>query len=282
MKPLEIPSGDGISLPLSWYPAKASRWSLLFLPALGIQCRMYDQMALALANSGCSVLLMEQRGHGRSALRASRKVHWGLDHYLEYDIPAALQWLESQAESKDRVLVLGGHSLGGNLSSIYCGRHPQQLQGVLHVACSVPHHADFSANRSRLIRLLSGLISVFRIFPGYFPGNQLGFAGRESLQLMRDWRDWALRGKLDYGPHHGLQSAIANFSGPLLALSMDGDELSSKKAEQRAIAGFTSAHISQVRLGKDELGDRLGHFGWTRPPDAVVKAMLEWLQAEFT
>lgn len=281
MKQFEISSGDGISLPLSWFPAQQSRWSLLFLPALGIQCRMYDAMAKALAAAGCSVLLMEQRGHGRSSLRASRKIRWGLDHYLQYDIPAALAWLESQPESRGRPLIMGGHSLGGHLSSIYCGQHPQRLQGVLHVACGFPFHSDFDAANSRLIRLLCHLIPLFQVIPGYFPGARLGFAGRESMQLMLDWRDWAQRGNLDYASHQGLQTAIAAYSGTLLAVSMEGDELSSKKAEQRAIVGFTSARISQVRLGRDVAGERLGHFGWTKPPDAAVQAILQWLQREF-
>lgn len=281
MKQFEVTSGDGVSLPLSWFPAEESLWTLLFLPALGIQCRMYNAMAKALSAAGCSVCLMEQRGHGRSPLRASRSVNWGFDHYLQYDMPAALQWMAGQPENVDRPLIMGGHSLGGHLSSIFAGQHPERLQGVLHVACGSPYYRDFGPATSRLIRFLFRLISVFQLFPGYFPGNRLGFAGRESLQLMRDWRDWAQTGRLDYGSHQGLHAAIANFMGALLAISMEGDELSSPQAEQRAIAPFTSASGTEVRLGADEPGKKLSHFGWTKPPDAAVEAILYWLQDAF-
>jgi predicted alpha/beta hydrolase len=281
MELFEIPSADGTAVPLSWFPAEQSRWSLLFLPALGIQCRMYDPLAARLAASGCSVLLMEQRGLGRSKLRASRKHDWGYDQFLENDIPASLAWLETQPQSRGRPLLMGGHSLGGHLSSIICGQHPERLQGVLHVACGFPYHADFDATKSRLIRLLCRLVPLFRIVPGYFPGNWLGFAGRESLQVMNDWRDWATGGSLDYGRHHGLQHAISQFTGALLAVSMEGDELSSPKAEQRSIAGFTAARRTEVRLGRDVQGERLGHFGWARPPDQVATAILQWLVREF-
>lgn len=281
MKQFEIAAGDGVVLPLSWFPAEKSRWSLLFLPALGIQYRMYDQMATALAAAGCSVLLMEQRGHGRSPLRASRSVNWGYDDYLQYDLPTALDWMTAQPEAFNRPVIMGGHSLGGQLSSIFSGQHPERLQGVLHVACGSPYHADYEPPKSRLIKTLCRIIPLLRYVPGYFPGTRLGFAGRESLQLMRDWRDWAMSGSLDYGSHRGLQAAIAAYQGALLAVSMDGDEFSCLKAEQTAITGFTSAKICQVRLGKDEPGKRLGHFGWARPPDAVVQAVLGWLQTEF-
>lgn len=281
MEHLELSSGDGVALPLSWFPAQQGRWTLLFLPALGIQCRMYNAMAEALAAAGCSVCLMEQRGHGRSPLRASRSVNWGCDEYLQHDIPAALQWVEAQPETQGGPRVLGGHSLGGHLSSIFAGQHPQRMQGILHIACGSPYYADYGAARSRLIRFLCHLVSATRIFPGYLPGETLGFAGRESLQLMRDWRYWALNGTLDYGPHHGLQAAIAEFTGALLAISMADDELSTERAEKRAIAGFTAARHTEVRLGPSEPGQRLGHFGWTKPPDAVVAEVLKWLQEEF-
>ncbi len=295
MQPIEIRSGDGVSLPLSWFPAGDSHWSLLFLPALGIQCRMYESMAIALAENGCSVCLMEQRGHGRSTLRASRSVNWGIDHYLQHDLPAALNWMASQPESAARPLIMGGHSLGGHLSSIFSGQHPDRLQGVLHAACGAPNAADFAAPKSHLIRTLCRIIPLLRLAPGYFPGSRLGFAGRESLQLMNDWRDWALHGNLNYGPHRGLQAAIAAYHGAMLAVTIEGDEFSSLKAEQRAIAGFSSARISQVRLGErkvrsgaggerglgHEPAERLGHFGWARKSDAVVHAIVQWLQREF-
>jgi len=280
MKQIETTSGDGVSLPLSWFPAGQSHWSLLFLPALGIQCRMYEAMAAALAAAGCSVCLMEQRGHGRSTLRASRSVNWGIDHYLQFDLPAALDWMASQPESTGRPIIMGGHSLGGQLSSIFSGQHPDHMQGVLHVACGAPYAADYTAPTSHLIRILCRIIPLLRLVPGYFPGSRLGFAGRESLQLLCDWRDWAWHGNLNYGPHQNLQAAIAAYRGAMLAVSIEGDEFSSLKAEQRAIAGFSSARISQVRLGKESLEDRLGHFGWARKPDAVVTAILQWLQRE--
>jgi predicted alpha/beta hydrolase len=281
MKQFELTSGDGVALPLSWFPAEASRWTLFFLPALGIQCRRYNAIAEALSAAGCSVCLMEQRGHGRSPLRASRSVTWGYDHYLQYDMPAALQWIADQPESIGRPLIMGGHSLGGHLSSIFAGQHPQRLQGVLHVACGSPYYADFGPANSRLIRLLCRLIPLFQFLPGYFPGERLGFAGRESLPLMRDWRYWAQTGRLDYGPHQGLHAAVANFRGALLAIGMEGDELSSRSAEQRAIAPFTAARQTEVRLAGDKPGKGPGHFGWTKPPDATVQAILHWLQREF-
>jgi len=278
---IDITSSDGVKLPLSWYPAKIPQWTLLFLPALGIQCRMYETLAKILAASGCSACLMEQRGHGRSPIRASRTVNWGYDDYLEKDIPATLRWIQQQETASNTPMILAGHSLGGHLSSIYSGQHPGQVDGVAHVACGSPYYADFSMPFSLGIRLLCHIQPVFRVFSGYFPGSLVGFAGRESLQLMRDWRDWASTGRLDYGQHRNLHDDVANFTGPVLAISMAGDKYSSKKAEQTALQVFTRARISQLRIGDESTGDMPGHFAWARKPERVSQAILEWLGREF-
>jgi len=89
-----------------------------------------------------------------------------------------------------------------------------------------------------------------------------------------------------------LQDAIAAYQGAMLAVTIEGDEFSCLRAEQRAIAGFSSARISQVRLGTGEVKsdnvredgfgnepESLGHFGWTRKPDAVEHAIVNGCSA---
>jgi predicted alpha/beta hydrolase len=175
----------------------------------------------------------------------------------------------------------GGHSLGGHLSTIYAGQNPDRLQGVVHIACGSPYFGDHSAATAFGVKLACNILPVFEVFPGYFPGELLGFAGRESMSLMRDWSDWARTGKLDYGRHQNLQSAVTNFQGAVLAISMAGDKLSSLPAEQRAIAPFSSARaVRQVRIGDDESGDHPGHFAWAKEPQGTARAVLQWLQEE--
>jgi predicted alpha/beta hydrolase len=98
---------------------------------------------------------------------------------------------------------------------------------------------------------------------------------------MRDWSDWAQTGRLDYGQHHGLHDSISSFNGALLAISMEGDELSNPQAEERAIAVFTAARKHTLRMGADESGKLPGHFNWARHPEAVVLSILSWLRREF-
>ena len=97
---------ENYSLPLEVHRAPEARAHLLFLPALGVQAKLYRQLAASLAGQGISTLLMEQRGHGRSKLRASRQQDWGFREWLVDDIPAALELLRQQ--QPELPVYLGG------------------------------------------------------------------------------------------------------------------------------------------------------------------------------
>ncbi len=268
-------AADGVVVPLTFFPAERPHARALVMPALGIQARLYVPLAQALAAGGCSVALLEQRGHGRSALRARRGSAWGMREFLDFDLPAALDWLDHHAP--DLPLVLGGHSLGGHLATLYAGRRPSRLAGVFHIATGAPYHNDFPARQRWLIRLLCVLISVFRPFPGYFPGDRVGFGGRETLQLMRDWRQWALGGRFDFGADRSLQDAVAAFRSPVLSVSLDEDSYCSPAAVDRALAPFSGADVSRLTLGAEEQGEHLGHFRWARRPAGVARVVGDWI-----
>ena len=87
MQELETRSSDGTGIPLTWFEADTTRCALLLLPALGIQSKLYNRLGEQLAGEGCSVCLMEQRGHGRSNLRPARGTRYCLADILEQDIP---------------------------------------------------------------------------------------------------------------------------------------------------------------------------------------------------
>jgi len=278
VKKLFIQASDGVQIPLTWFAAQEPQAVFLMLPALGIQARLYEKLGQTLANQSCSVCLMEQRGHGLSPLRPGRANQFGVADFLEKDIPATLDWL--QQEAPGQALLLGGHSLGGHLSSIYSNEHPQAVQGVVHLACGFPYHGDFPPREARLIRRLCRIIPWFRLFPGYFPGKRIGFAGNESMKLMNNWRGWASCGSFDFDDRSISAGPQASFSGPVLSISFENDNFSSEAAVDRALSLFDRPRISKVVLGPAEQGEYLGHSKWARQPDGVANAVLDWMQKE--
>ncbi|KAL9273873.1 hypothetical protein AKJ16_DCAP13819 [Drosera capensis] len=83
------------------------------------------------------------------------KYDWDFDHYLEEDVPAAMEYIKSQCKPKDNKLLAIGHSMGGIL--LYAmlskcgfeGRDPS-LAAVVTLASSL----DYTSSKSSLKLLL--------------------------------------------------------------------------------------------------------------------------------
>ena len=279
MEPLYIATADGASIPLYWFEEQHVRASLLLLPALGIQARLYRKLAKGLAQRGIATAVLEQRGHGMSSFRPGYRSQYSFRESLDYDIPAAAQWITQAAPGVPR--YIGGHSLGGHLSTIFTGMHPTEFRGVVHLACAFPYTADYPPRARRMLRLLIALIPLFRVAPGYYPGHLLGFGERESTAMMRQWRQWATTGRFDFDERQGLAEAVAQFNGNVLSLGFATDRFSSEAAVDRALSPFTAAQVQRATLGAAEQGACLGHTAWAKQPDGVVQMVSDWLDGQF-
>ena len=69
-------------------------------------------------------------------------------------------------------------------------------------------------------------VPVITRLVGHYPGERLGFAGREAGGLMRDWSRTVRRGRYaDYGETSGLEAAMARVSCPTLGVHFEHDAL---------------------------------------------------------
>lgn len=273
-----IDAKDGTAVPVYWSPASEPRATLLLQPALGIQAKLYRSLATGLSAQGCSTAVMEQRGHGVSQLRPGYGSAYSFRETLEQDIPAVMQWLDKKVGDTPR--LIGGHSLGGHLSTLYTAQHPQAIQGVVHLACAFPYLGDYSGKGRNMLQLLCALIPLFRFFPGYYPGQLLGFGEKESTAMMRQWRQWAVTGSFDFDEQTGLTDALTDYPGAVLSLTFDRDHFSTEAAVQRALGPFDSKAIKRVHLGSAQQGEFLGHTGWAKEPAGVIAAITDWLAGE--
>jgi predicted alpha/beta hydrolase len=273
---LTLEAGDGTPLPITELAAPDAFAGLLFLPALGVRAELYREFAGQLAQAGVCCWLLEQRGHGDSPLRASSTHRWRFDDLIDQDIAAAVRALRERIG--DVPLVLGGHSLGGHLATVFAGRQPRAIDALLHVACGFPYHADYAARQAKMVLRLCRLIPLFNAFPGYYPGHRIGFGGRESLGMMSNWCEWARSGSFNFGPHHDVAEQIGRFSGAVLSIDLDGDSLVTRASLDRGLSALTAATITRVTLGAAEQGDYRGHATWAKAPEGVVAATRTWLQ----
>ncbi len=183
-------------------------------------------------------MLFEQRGHGDSSMRAGRKVDYGFREHLEHDIPAALDWIDRELGTDD--ITLMGHSLGGHLTACTVALQPQRFSRVILAASGTPWLPTFSGAIRWQIRLLRLIIPPLNLLCGHFPGNVLGFGGREATTLMRDWCALAKDNRYHaQGMDVDFEAGMARFEGEVLRLCYDADTYAPVKAADAVADKFT-------------------------------------------
>lgn len=262
---------------LRHFPAQNAQalGKLLLLPALGVPARRYVPCATLLAEAGIAVTLMEWRGVGDSPLRAARGCDFGFAELLDADIPAALRAMREAAP--EAPLWIMGHSLGGHLGAITAGRLQETIDGLILVACGSPWVAAYDGPTRRRIRLLCALISPCNALLGYFPGERIGFGGRQPRRLMRDWRALALTGRYTaQGIDEDLEAGLARYNGPVLSLRMADDAFAPAAAVRAVTDKLAAAERTDAVIDAAALGQPADHFRWTKQPEAVAGRIAAW------
>ena len=134
---VRVRADDGVEADLRMIaPSNADVPLLYWLPALGVPARSYVAFAHALASRGIAVALHEWRGVGSSDRRAGRRTDWGYRALLQRDLPAGFRAARDALGARD--LLLGGHSLGGQLALLSAALQPHPPRRIVLVASGAP------------------------------------------------------------------------------------------------------------------------------------------------
>lgn len=268
---------------LNHFPCDASATEnshtvLLILPAMGVKAKFYAPLAQALADIGIPAATLEQRGHGESPLRASRSVNWGYKDYIESDIPAATDWFEQHYPNSR--LVLFGHSLGGQMASLATSLNPNRYQEVIIAACGTPWTKAFDWKTKLKLNYLDRIIPVLHLAYGYYPGSKVGFGGREARQLILDWRHLIEDNSFNVkGINRNLNTIVAQYSGPLTAISFTHDEYAPPKSVNALLSKFSNASIRKITVSAKDLDNvPADHFKWAKAPQKMADIIAKLLE----
>ena len=245
------------------------------LPALGTRAEFYDMFAASLAENGYHAAVMELRGNGRSALRPSRRSNWGYGDLMA-DMAAVVRWLRDRAPGLPVVPV--GHSLGGQLAAVAAAMEAGLCDAMVLVASGSPFYDNFSGSLYWQLYLGSKITPLLFSLYGYFPGDRLGFGGREARGVMGDWLQLVVYNRFRIaGIDADVECAVSRYSGRVLSIRFDQDALAPARAVAALNRKLAGADLSEVLLTASELGGRAGHFDWGRQPAAVVEKIDLWL-----
>jgi predicted alpha/beta hydrolase len=275
---LPVSSGDGSRIELLCiHPASEWQRLLYWLPAMGMPARHYLPLAEALAARGVAVVIHEWRGIGSSNRRAGRHCNWGYRELLEDDLPAALSAV--RARWPQAACWLGGHSLGGQLSSLYAGLHPLECAGLVLVASGSPYW-----RRYRYGWLLSAAFSAAPVLAGllgYLPGRRIGFGGNEARGVITDWARSGRTGRYAAaGMQQDFEHQLASLKLPLLALRLADDWLGPSPSLDWLLGKMPQAHGTlDVITSQDLAGLPADHFGWMKTPQPIAERIADWILA---
>lgn len=280
--PIQMP--DGSTVPVRMIPAEgahghralhdAPRSVVVVIPGLGVPADYYLSFARGLAKRGFDMAVGELRGNGDSAPKPTSASTYGYHELVSCDLPAIFDAVRERFPGRTSYLL--GHSMGGQLATMYAARSGDDLGGLILVASGTPYYRGYRGVTGPGMLVGTAAVSVTANLTGVWPGDRLGQVGfgRQSKVLISDWARLARTGRfvpmdadIDYENH------IAGLRLPVLSITVAGDELTPPSAARHLLGKMAAAEISTWHEQR-----KLGHNGWIREPDTLVDRIETWLQ----
>jgi predicted alpha/beta hydrolase len=247
----------------------------IILPALGVRASFYRILGEGIAARGQYAVSVDWRGHGESSLRAQRGVNYGYATLIQ-DIRLAVETVKCHYPTLTPILL--GHSLGGQLGSLVIARYPELVNQINIVAACSVHYTGWDGLGAWRVRLFGATFYRLANLLGYFPGDRIGFGGREFPRVMQDWGHNALTGR--YEPQHDdfdYERALRAVAAEVKAFTIAGDDYAPPRAMQNLLNKFGSrSTVIYQHLTPQHTGARLDHFSWARKSEVVIDLLLNW------
>jgi len=269
----EIPLSDGGRTVLHTAPAAdAQAPVVLVLPAMGVPAGYYEPFVDDLARTGVTAAVADYPGQGEAVPAVDRHHDHGYVQIAHDWLPKVVAELRA---GHGGPLVLLGHSLGGHvLLAHLAGGHPLPDAAVL-IGAGTPFWRRQQGLKTLAQTQLMSLVS--RVV-GYWPGERLGFGGRQARTLVREWAAFARTGRL--APDgHPIREALRDRILPVLVVDLDGDHLAPRAAVDALIEKLPSARTERFTFTKDadDPGKPVNHFSFARSPEIIGERIAEWV-----
>ncbi|HYC29909.1 MAG TPA: alpha/beta fold hydrolase, partial [Chitinophagaceae bacterium] len=223
------------------------------------------------------VVTADQRGNGNSSLRPSRKINFGYKEQVEIEYPAILEAVKKRFPLS-KIFIMG-HSLGGQMGGMFAATRYDISGLILNASCSVYYKGWKGASAAGVL-IGSQFSRVVSMLMGYFPGNRLGFGGKESRGVISDWAYTAYSGNFKAkGSDIDYNAAMKSCNVPVLALSYEGDTAAPYQSVKNLLEKFSSSATLQHHFNPESGGRKYDHYSWVRDPDLCIPVIQRWINS---
>lgn len=244
---------------------------VLVLPAMGVPAGYYSPFVDDLARAGVAAAVADYPGQGDATPGVDRRHDHGYAEIAHDWLPRVIESLRSE---HDGPLVVLGHSLGGHLLLAHLAGEDPLPDAAVIIGAGTPYWRRQQGAKTFAQTQLMGLVTRAL---GYWPGDRLGFGGRQARTLIREWAAFARTDVL--APHgRAVEEALRERSLPVLVVDLDGDHLAPPAAVDSLVAKLPAAQIERFTFAKspNAPGRPVSHFSFARSPEIIGERIAEW------
>lgn len=255
---------DGYPIAARRYdPPGEARAVAIVASAMGVKQSFYAEFAAWLARQGVVTWTFDYRGMGASRPAELRGFAADILDWAEKDAATVLE--AAYAAGPALPILWLGHSVGAQILGLLPNR--AHVSAMISVAAGSGYWR-YNARPLRwyVLALWWAIMPVALRVAGYFPGKKLGAVGDLPAGVAEQWRSWCLHA--DYLGAEGdeVRRRVASTSVPIVALSMQDDELMTLRGTRELFRLYSGADVEIRRLRPAEVGvPAIGHFGFFRP-----------------
>ncbi|WP_159395760.1 alpha/beta hydrolase family protein [Streptomyces sp. 3211] len=261
---------------LLFEPIDAPKALIVIWPALGVTSSYYAEFCNELNTLGIAVAAADLPGRRIGSKGSNRTVGGGYHELASEYWPRVIASAIKKLNKEVPVYILG-HSIGGQISTLYLSGRPRECDGLILVASGSVHYKTFEGIAKIAVLVGTQLITLISALFGYWPGGKLGFGGMQSGQLMRDWARFGRTGRLSpSGSDVEYEKLLPLVTTAVLAISIEGDRLAPKSAVDKLCEKLPNSIISRLHYDPKRKTSN-AHIRWARKSRDIASFINSWI-----